>query len=124
MEHETREGRHPSVPSQRSSRGASSPQLAHSKTGERCFEIRHRSPSERASEGAREVRPELVLEEGARLVNQMLRDENRHHRNDNYQSRNQRGFEIQKFNAAEEMAKTDHRLMKFFLDLSLNDTGW
>jgi hypothetical protein len=64
-----------------------------------------------------------VLERGARIVNGMLRKEVRRHRGENFKSREQRGFEIQNFNAEREMAKIDPELFKFFLNLSMNDAA-
>jgi hypothetical protein len=53
----------------------------------------------------------------------MLRKKVRRHRGENFKSREQRGFEIQDFNAKREMAKMDPELLNFFLNLSLNDAA-
>lgn len=53
----------------------------------------------------------------------MLRAEVRRHRGEKFKSREQRGFEVQNFNAKEEMAKTNSELLQFFMNLALNDTA-
>jgi hypothetical protein len=59
-------------------------------------------------EGKKEVsRRARILEKSGKLVNGMLRAEVRRHRGKSFKSKGQRGFEVQSFNAKEEMAKTN-----------------
>jgi hypothetical protein len=77
--------------------------------------------SEAAKSGL--VEESTALERSAQIVNGLLRKEVRRQRGQNFKSRDQRGFEIQDFNVNKELARINPELLKFFLDLSVNDAA-